>query len=198
MKIHVSTFLKETFYQEELSMSRYPRVQSLLLSPKWTKTITLTSDFFPVAPICFQFFFSFHFQTHILHRILSVKPLIGNSKPQQSNWVFRFLAKKKMTNWGGRSNKMLPVFRYLKTVNFTIVPPMNNFYPLPTRTAVCLWKFIYVQFTYSKIFHTRSSATIMIIWGLGAFQWFDFDVFARFPSTLREFKITVTRLIKRE
>ena len=95
LKIHVSTFLKETFYQEELSMSRYPRVQSLLLSPKWTKTITLTSDFFPVAPICFQFFFSFRFQTHIPHRILSVKPLIGNSKPQQSNWVFRFLAKKK-------------------------------------------------------------------------------------------------------
>ena len=76
---------------------------------------------------CFQLFFAFHFQTNKLHRILSVKPLIGNSKPQQSNWVFRFLAKKKMTNWGGRSDKMLPVFRYLKTVNFTIVPPMNNF-----------------------------------------------------------------------
>lgn len=127
LKIRVSTFLKETFYQRELSMSRYPHIQSLLLSPKWTKTITLTSDFFPVAPIFFQLFFSSHFQTHILHRILSVKPLNGNSRPQQSKLSVSIFGEKEKTNWGGRRNKMLPVFRYFKTVNLTIVPPMNNF-----------------------------------------------------------------------
>lgn len=124
-----STFLKETFYQGELSRPRYPHVQSLLQSPKWTKTITLTSDFFPVAPIQVAFSFSLRFISKLTNctEYFPWNLWLVIPSHNKATECFDFWRKKKMTNWGGRSNKMLPVFRYLKTVNFTIVPPMNNF-----------------------------------------------------------------------
>lgn len=72
---------------------------------------------------CFQLFFAFHFQTNKLHRILSVKPLIGNSKPQQSNWVFRFLAKKKNDKLRRTKQQNAPCFPIFENCKFHYCSP---------------------------------------------------------------------------